>query len=132
MPSVLSRGLSSVDHGEELTIAVLSHRIELSQTGVRYAVYRIRTAEKVTVRRLFCGSHARPCSPRRRCFCTQDFAIEVDRRWTHVRTLYYELWDKWRAQLQRSDARAPSFTHHAYLIGTSKLDGALLLRRERQ
>ena len=83
-------------------VIVLSHRIDGDSASKSYAVYRIRTVES-------------------------DFACEVERRWSHVRTLYNELWSKWKAQLQRSDWSPPSFSHHT--VGR-RTDEVLLARRE--
>ena len=85
-------------------VIVLSHRIDGDSASKSYAVYRIRTVES-------------------------DFACEVERRWSHVRTLYNELWSKWKAQLQRSDWSPPSFSHHT--VGR-RTDEVLLARREKQ
>ena len=88
-------------------VSVVSHRIEGAGAGAPYAVYTIRTAES-------------------------DFAVEVERRWSHVRSLHYELYSVWRRQLQRCGERAPAFAHHAYRMGASKLDAHLLWHRCQQ
>ena len=57
----------------------------------------------------------------------------VERRWSEVRQLYYELWSKWKPQLKRASTLGqPRFAHHAYRIGSRKLDPYLLSARCRE
>ena len=84
-------------------VRVLSHRI----VDGTHVMYRIRTREGVSE------------------WC-------VERRWSELRCLYYELWEMWAAQLNRSNLPTPSFSHHAYRIGPRRLNAPLLHRRERE
>ena len=92
---------------DAVRVTVLSHRVETdASTGASHVVYTICTQE---------GSG--------------DFQVEVDRRWSHVRSLYAEINAAWRQQLQRSGLRAPPFNHHSFST-KNKFDPSLLLARE--
>lgn len=96
---------------EALAIRVVGHRVQGQGTAAPFAVYTIRCTEP--------GA---------------DHVWQVERRWSNVRTLYYELWKKWRPQLERasSDVSPPRFVHHAYRLGSRKLDPILMAQRCRE
>ena len=54
----------------------------------------------------------------------------VERRWNDVRTLYYEMWRAWKAQLFRSLHVPPKFLHHNAATASSRQDPKLIAFRE--
>ena len=98
----------------QLHISVVGHRVQPSHLSgnAPFAVYTICSSEGA-------GRHT----------------WQVERRWSNVRALYYELWNKWKPQLERSsslDVAPPRFVHHAYRLGSRKLDPILMAARCRE
>lgn len=88
-----------------LRVSVNSHRVDDSGP-TPFALYRITSHETNQVH-------------------------TVERRWSDLRALYYEMGRAWRVQLRRQKEHdRPSFYHHAYR--RSRLDPTLLSERERE
>ena len=96
--------------GTAVGVRVVSHRVVFPQekSVTPFALYCIRTEEAGCV-------------------------WHIERRWSELRSLYYQLWNEWSPQLSRCTIiPKPPFRHHSYKVGKLRLDHLLLQHREKQ
>ena len=94
----------------DIRVKVVGHRIVTTSRKSVHTVYTIRS--------------------------TEDGSIwQVERRWSHVASLLSSIWKRWKPQLMRVQEHygaPPKFIQHAYMVGSTNLDPALLTSRRRE